>query len=272
MPELPEVETTRRGIEPHILNKRIIQITARTPRLRWPIPKRQLRQQLCNQIIDAVERRGKYLLLRTSAGTLILHLGMSGNLRITSPSCQPGNHDHLDIKFEDDVILRLHDPRKFGAALWTTQDPLKHKLLKKLGPEPIGEMFHGHYLHQCTRNRKQAVKNIIMNSHIVVGIGNIYASEALYLAGIRPGIAAGRISLARYELLVKAIKKVLQDAIKQGGTTLRDFLASDGQPGYFGQYLNVYNRAGKPCNRCGTAIKQTRHRQRSTYYCPDCQH
>jgi formamidopyrimidine-DNA glycosylase len=272
MPELPEVETTRKGIEPHILTKRIVQIIARTPRLRWLIPKRQLNLKLLGQQFFAVERRGKYLLLKAKSGTLILHLGMSGSLRITSPENPPDKHDHLDVQFEDDTVLRLHDPRKFGAALWTTKDPLQHKLLNRLGPEPLDETFTGEYLHQCGRKRKQAIKQMIMNSHIVVGVGNIYASEALFLAGIRPGIAAGRISMTRYHELTKNIKQVLRDSIQQGGTTLRDFLASDGQPGYFSQHLNVYNRAGDPCAKCGTQIKQIKQGQRSTYYCPTCQH
>ena len=272
MPELPEVETTRRGIEPHILGKCICKIIVRTPSLRWPIPKRQLDRQLCKHEILAVERRGKYLLLRARPGTLILHLGMSGSLRITSPEILPDKHDHLDIVFEDDVVLRLHDPRRFGAALWTTKDPLKHKLLKDLGPEPFDEQFTGEYLFQHSRKRKQAIKQFIMDSHTVVGVGNIYASEALFLAGIRPGIAAGRINLARYIILAQEIKKLLKDAIKQGGTTLRDFLASDGKPGYFSQHLNVYGRTGEPCYQCENLIKQIKQGQRSTYYCPVCQH
>lgn len=272
MPELPEVETTRRGIEPHILAKRIIRITARTPRLRWPIPKRQLNLNLLDQHFFAVERRGKYILLRAESGTLILHLGMSGSLRITSLKKSPDKHDHLDIQFEDDTILRLHDPRKFGAALWTTKDPLQHKLLSKLGPEPLDETFTGTHLHDCCRKRKQAIKKIIMNSHIVVGVGNIYASEALFLAGIRPGIAAGRISKTRFDGLARNIKNVLRNSIQQGGTTLQDFTGSDGKPGYFSQHLNVYNRSGEPCTQCGTLIKQITQGQRSTYYCPLCQH
>lgn len=272
MPELPEVETTRRGIEPSILNKRIVKIIARTPCLRWPIPKRQLGLQLVGQEFFAVDRRGKYLLLKTEPGTLILHLGMSGSLRITSPENLPDKHDHLDILFEDDTVLRLHDPRKFGAALWTTKDPLQHKLLCKLGPEPFSKAFNGRHLYHCGHKRKQAVKQMIMNGHIVVGVGNIYASEALFLAGIRPGIAAGRITMARYDRLAQNIKKVLRDATRKGGTTLRNFLASDGRPGYFGQHLNVYNRAGEPCNQCRTPIKKIKQGQRSTYYCPSCQY
>ncbi|MCK4951283.1 MAG: bifunctional DNA-formamidopyrimidine glycosylase/DNA-(apurinic or apyrimidinic site) lyase [Gammaproteobacteria bacterium] len=272
MPELPEVETTRRGIEPHILGRRIRKVIARTPSLRWPIPKRLLNQHMCGQKILAVERRGKYLLLRTKPGTLILHLGMSGSLRITSPEILPDKHDHLDILFEGGVVLRLHDPRRFGAALWTAKDPLKHKLLKDLGPEPFDEQFTGEYLFQRSRKRKQAIKQFIMDGHTVVGVGNIYASEALFLAGIRPGIAAGRTSLARYTILTKIINKLLNDAIKQGGTTLRDFLTSDGKPGYFSQHLNVYSRSGEPCHQCNSLIKQIRQGQRSTYYCPACQH
>lgn len=271
MPELPEVETTRRGIEPHILGNCIHKIIVRTPRLRWPIPKRQLDQQLRNQKILAVERRGKYLLLKARPGTLILHLGMSGSLRITSPEILPDKHDHLDIVFEDGVVLRLHDPRRFGAVLWITKDPLKHKLLKDLGPEPFDKQFSGEYLFDRARKRKLAIKQFIMNSHTVVGVGNIYASEALFLAGIRPGIAAGRISLARYTILAGKIKKVLNEAIRKGGTTLRDFLSSDGKPGYFSQHLNVYGRSGQPCYHCGNLIKQIKQGQRSTYYCPDCQ-
>ena len=271
MPELPEVETTLRGIEPHILGRRILKIIVRTPSLRWPIPKRQLDQHLCKQKILAVERRGKYLLLRTRPGTLILHLGMSGSLRITSPEILPDKHDQLDILFEDSIVLRLHDPRRFGAALWTAKDPLKHKLLKDLGPEPLDTEFNPQYLWQAARKRKVSIKQFIMDSHNVVGVGNIYASESLFRAGIHPRRAAGKVSLENYTLLVRAIKTVIKAAIKQGGTTLRDFTGGDGKPGYFQQRLNVYGRKGEPCRKCAKPISHCVMGQRATYYCTACQ-
>lgn len=270
MPELPEVETTRRGIEPYVSGQRIEKMIVRERRLRWPVQK-GLEQQLCGQRIDKVSRRGKYLLLHAKTGTLIIHLGMSGSLRILPSATAPQKHDHVDIVLSNQQCLRLRDPRRFGCVFWTTTDPLQHDLLKNLGPEPLSEEFDTEYLYTTSRKRKVAIKQFIMNSHIVVGVGNIYANEALFLAGIRPGLAAGRITKPRYHQLVDAIKSVLKNAIKQGGTTLRDFTASDGNPGYFQLQLNVYGRGGEPCHRCGTFIKSLHQGQRATYYCPQCQ-
>lgn len=269
MPELPEVETSRRGIEPHILNKKVTDIIIRQKQLRWPIPAR-LKSQLCGQIIRGVERRGKYILLRTDVGTAILHLGMSGSLRILPTGTPAEKHDHVDIVFTK-TLLRLRDPRRFGALLWTSGDPLQHKLLTKLGPEPLSDAFNAGYLYQLSRSRKVAIKTLIMNSQVVVGVGNIYASESLFAAGISPLRRADRISLARYQHLVNAIKDILQRAIEQGGTTLRDFTQQDGKPGYFQQTLNVYGRGKLPCPDCTAAIKQITQAQRSTFYCPHCQ-
>lgn len=270
MPELPEVETTRRGIEPHICNRSIETVIVRERRLRWPIPA-GLKKTLQGEIVHAVERRGKYLLLRTQSGTVIMHLGMSGSLRITPAHTPAERHDHLDIVFSHGQALRLRDPRRFGAVLWTTRAPEQHKLLKALGPEPLGEAFGENYLFTLSRGRKAAVKNFIMDSHVVVGVGNIYASESLFLAGINPNNAAGRISLQRYQRLVHAIRQVLTAAIAQGGTTLRDFVQENGQPGYFQQSLNVYGKTGAPCPRCAKPIRQITLGQRSTFYCTQCQ-
>ncbi|HEX5340047.1 MAG TPA: bifunctional DNA-formamidopyrimidine glycosylase/DNA-(apurinic or apyrimidinic site) lyase [Gammaproteobacteria bacterium] len=270
MPELPEVETTRRGIEPHLLGRVITALTVRERRLRWPIP-RALLKTLPGQRVEAITRRGKYLLLQTAAGTAILHLGMSGSLRVLTAVTSPQKHDHVDLIFDSGKVLRLRDPRRFGTLLWTTTDPARHKLLRGLGPEPLGGDFTGDYLFERSRQRKLAVKSFIMDSHVVVGVGNIYASESLFLAGIHPERAAGRISEARYAALAKSIRKVLTAAIKAGGTTLRDFVREDGAPGYFRQHLRVYGRDGQPCERCGTTIAQRVTGQRSTYYCPHCQ-
>lgn len=271
MPELPEVETARRGIQPHITAASVTRVVIRQSRLRWPIPAR-LKTLLPGQHIDAVTRRGKYLLLKTDAGSIIIHLGMSGSLRIVDAALAPEKHDHIDIVFATGMALRLRDPRRFGAVLWTNSDPAQHKLLKSLGPEPLEASFTADYLFGRSRGKSVNIKTFIMNSSTVVGVGNIYASEALYLAGINPHTAAGRISLARYTLLVDAIKNVLQQAIDSGGTTLRDFTDGAGRPGYFRQQLNVYGRTGEPCPQCGTAIKSFRQNQRATFYCPQCQH
>lgn len=270
MPELPEVETTRRGIASHIINRCITDVIVRQRQLRWPVPT-NLRKALTGQVISRVERRGKYLLLRMQAGTLLIHLGMSGSLRVLPKSLPAEKHDHVDIVFEKETVLRLRDPRRFGAILWSTRDPLQHKLLKNLGVEPLTKEFSAQYLFQLSRHRKVAIKPLIMDSHIVVGVGNIYANEALFLAGIRPTIAAKRISLQRMEKLVAAIKQVLTNAITSGGTTLRDFTRGDGRPGYFQQQLNVYDRAGQACKQCAAPIKVIRQGQRATYYCNHCQ-
>lgn len=270
MPELPEVETTRRGIEPHLRGQRIKQLIVRQRRLRWPIP-RGLEQKLAGQHIKQVTRRGKYLLLSIGNGTLIIHLGMSGSLRLLPNTTTPGPHDHVDLLLDTGGCLRFTDPRRFGAWLWTDKPVEQHPLLASLGPEPLSEAFNSGYLYPRSRGRKLAVKNFIMNSHIVVGVGNIYANEALFRAGIHPTRAAGRISRQRYARLVDAIKAVLTEAIQQGGTTLRDFVGGEGKPGYFKQQLQVYGRSDAPCPRCMTPIKQRRIGQRSSFYCPNCQ-
>ena len=270
MPELPEVETTRRGIESHILGNTLARVIVHNHSLRWPVP-RNLNKALAGLKVESLTRRGKYLLLGFPCGTVIIHLGMSGSLRVVSCDTTRNKHDHVEFVFQDTQCLRLRDPRRFGAVLFTTADPLHHKLLAHLGPEPLQRTFTGKYLYEHARGRKVAVKLFIMNSVIVVGVGNIYANEALFLAGIHPKRLAGRLSAERYDRLAKAIKKVLRAAIKSGGTTLRDFTAEDGRPGYFQQKLNVYGKAGKPCPVCGSSIKHITLGQRATYYCPHCQ-
>lgn len=270
MPELPEVETTRRGIAPHLIGRWVVAVVVREPRLRQPIPT-ELPRELTGQTVTAVERRAKYLLLRTTGGTLILHLGMSGSLRLVAAESPPGKHDHLDLRLDDGRALRLTDPRRFGLALWTRDDPLAHPLLAGLGPEPLSEAFQGGCLHRAAAGRRAAVKLLAMDNKVVVGVGNIYANESLFLAGIHPARAAGRVSAARYDRLAESIKGVLSAAIKAGGTTLRDFVGGDGKPGYFAQQLRVYGREGEPCLACGTAIRSVRLGQRSTFYCPHCQ-
>ena len=270
MPELPEVETTRRGIAPHALGQRVTQVIVRNPRLRQPVSP-QLATALAGQTIHAIDRRGKYLLLRSGAGTVIIHLGMSGNLRVLSASTPVEKHDHVDIVLASGQCLRLRDPRRFGAVVWTDDDPLQHTLLRNLGPEPLDNDFTEAHLYQRSRGRTLSVKQFIMDSHIVTGVGNIYASESLFLAGIHPGSSAGRIALKRYGRLTAAIKQVLNAAIIQGGTTLRDFYNGEGKPGYFQQQLNVYGRASEPCHSCQRPITQLRQGQRSTFYCAGCQ-
>jgi len=270
MPELPEVETTRQGIAPHLIGQTVVQVVVRERRLRWPIPF-ELEHDLPGQTIHQVQRRAKYLLLPTATGTVLLHLGMSGSLRIVPATLPARKHDHVDILLAGGVCLRLTDPRRFGAMLWTTEAPEQHPLLRHLGPEPLGDAFTADYLHAQARNRTTAVKSFIMDGRIVVGVGNIYANEALFLAGINPQRAAGRIALVRYATLVTSIRQVLSDAIRQGGTTLRDYVGGSGDPGYFKQQLCVYDRAHLPCRRCGTPIRLRRLGQRATYDCPRCQ-
>lgn len=271
MPELPEVETSRRGIEPHIVNKKVKDVIIRQHQLRWPIP-RSLPQKITSRKLLHVGRRGKYLLLAFDGdNTVIIHLGMSGSLRICTAATAAGKHDHIDFVFSNRKILRLTDPRKFGCVLWTDQPVEQHKLLSKLGPEPLSDEFDGEHLYSQSRKRSCSIKSLIMNSRIVVGVGNIYASEALFMAGINPKRKAGSLTKPRCQRLATAIKKILESAIKQGGTTLRDFTREDGQPGYFAQKLNVYGRAGEPCPECGKAIKQITQQNRSTFYCGHCQ-
>ncbi len=270
MPELPEVETTRRGIAPHVEGHRVSGVTVRQRQLRWPVPK-GLGRTLAGQRLESVERRGKYLLLRFERGTVIIHLGMSGSLRLVPEDTPAQKHDHVDIAFDTGRILRLHDPRRFGAVLHTRGNPLDHELLAHLGPEPLGTGFDGAHLFQLSRNRRAPVKAFIMDSKIVVGVGNIYASEALFLAGIHPRRPAGRIGAARYDRLAASIRDVLTAAIRAGGTTLRDFTDSNGRPGYFARHLHVYGREGEPCPGCGIPIRQEVIAQRASYYCPACQ-
>jgi len=270
MPELPEVETTRRGIASHIEGQRVSEVVVRQPRLRWPVPAR-LKKELCGQRINTVRRRGKYLLLESAAGTVILHLGMSGSLHVVETGTPPEKHDHIDIVFANGRCLRLRDPRRFGAVLWTTRPVERHKLLQALGPEPLSDGFDTDYLFHVSRGRRVSIKAFIMDSKVVVGVGNIYASESLFMAGIHPKSAAGRVSRVRYERLVAAIRQVLNEAIAQGGTTLRDFTNSEGKPGYFQQQLRVYGRAGEVCLNCDGRIRSLQLGQRNTFYCPQCQ-
>jgi len=270
MPELPEVETTRKGISAAITNQSIDSVIVRDYRLRWPIPK-TLKQQLPGQTINSVARRGKYLLLNTDTHCVIIHLGMSGHLRIVTQDVPVKKHDHVDIKFNDQLILRYNDPRRFGAILWTNEDPLKHERLIKLGVEPLTEQFDAELLYKNSRSRTIPVKTYIMNGSLVVGVGNIYACESLFMAGIDPRKAANTISHKRYQRLCDAIKSVLSKAIKAGGTTLKDFKKSDGKPGYFAQELKVYGRATKECVACGRKIKSVLISQRNTFWCSACQ-
>lgn len=270
MPELPEVETTRLGIEPHLEGQVIKQVIIRDYRLRWAIDS-DLPSKLAGLRIISIARRGKYLLLQFKKGTLLIHLGMSGSLRVLKKIIPPKKHDHLDLILENGTCLRLTDPRRFGAVLWTTEDLTKHKLLKALGPEPLSREFTATYLFNKTRTKKAAIKLLIMDSKIVVGVGNIYANEALFKAGIHPTSPAKTIDKEHYQKLVLAIKKTLSAAIKKGGTTLRDFTSSEGQPGYFSNSLQVYGRGKLPCFRCKTKLQEIKQGQRSTVFCPRCQ-
>lgn len=271
MPELPEVETTRQGISPHIQGRQVSSVIIRHHQLRWPIDP-ELPTRLQRKKLLQVDRRGKYLLLAFHHGHLLIHLGMSGSLRIVNPKKEPPQkHDHVDIIFSGDHCLRFHDPRRFGSILWTQEAPETHKLLAKLGPEPLSDAFSAEYLFAASRKRKKDVKTFIMDSHIVVGVGNIYANESLFTAGIRPTKAASKLTRKNCERWVADIKAVLQRSITQGGTTLRDFVGGDGKPGYFAQQLNVYGRGGEPCVTCSHPLKEIRQAQRTTVYCSRCQ-
>lgn len=291
MPELPEVETTRRGLSPHLAGRRVLGAVLRRPDLRWPIAP-EIEAVLPGQRIEAVRRRAKYLLLDTAAGSALLHLGMSGSLRVLPAGTPAGVHDHVDLQLEAngagvEQVLRFNDPRRFGCLLWEPVDQT-HALLRGLGPEPliedgegaasaasgpdrIGPAFTGDYLFALSRGRRTPVKSFLMDQRVVVGVGNIYAAEALFEAGISPLRAAGRVSRGRYGLLAHAVQRILRQAIARGGTTLRDFLAPDGAPGYFEQELSAYGRGGEPCPRCGRALKQASIGQRTTAWCPRCQ-
>ncbi len=270
MPELPEVETTRCGIEPHLHQQTIAEIIIRQHSLRWPVDP-TLPVILPKQKIKQITRRGKYILLHCTRGTLLIHLGMSGNLRILLEPTTATKHDHIDLILKNKVCLRFNDPRRFGCLLWIEQDPLQHNLLKNLGPEPLTATFNSDYLYQQSRSRSTAVKTFIMDGNVVVGVGNIYANEALFLAGIHPEKPAKVISKQQYKKLVTTIKQVLKAAIKQGGTTLRNFITSDGKPGYFKQKLKVYGRGNMPCLTCKTILKEIRLGQRTTVFCGRCQ-
>ncbi|MFY9315141.1 MAG: bifunctional DNA-formamidopyrimidine glycosylase/DNA-(apurinic or apyrimidinic site) lyase [Burkholderiales bacterium] len=268
MPELPEVEVTRRGIEPHLVGRPIAAVVVREPRLRWRVPRAV--GALAGREVRSVKRRGKYLLLDCGDGHLILHLGMSGSLRLVARGSVPGKHDHFDLAVGQQV-LRLRDPRRFGAVLWTTQPPERHPLLRHLGIEPLSRALDGRRLHALTRASRVRIKPFLMDGRRIVGVGNIYASESLFLAGIDPRRRAGRLSVADCARLATAVKRTLRTAIRAGGSTLRDFVGSDGAEGYFQRRAWVYDRAGEKCRRCGTAIRCVVQGQRATYFCPSCQ-
>ena len=270
MPELPEVETTRRGLAAHLTGLTIKDVIVRNAKLRWPIPN-NLPNLLCGHTILSLKRRAKYLLLNSGNGTLILHLGMSGSLRILPAVVPPEKHDHFDLLLNNGSIMRLRDPRRFGAVLWHDGDVYNHPLFASLGPEPLEDEFNTRYLHKASRGRSVSIKQFIMNNHMVVGVGNIYANEALFRAGIKPQLAAGKLSLPRCAKLVEEIRTTLAEAIDLGGSTLRDFVNSSGQPGYFQQHYWVYGRSGETCRRCSSSIKQLRQGQRSSFYCRVCQ-
>lgn len=270
MPELPEVETTRRGIEPLVVNKTVARVVIHNPALRWPVPD-ELREELLGQNLHTLARRSKYLLFGFDRGTLIVHLGMTGHLRVTSSGAERRKHDHVEVIFTDGSALRYNDSRRFGAILWTAGEPLQHERLAALGPEPFDPGFNAAYLFHLSRGRKVAVKPFLMDAKVVVGVGNIYASEALFRAGIAPARAAGKVSKAAFERLVSAVRGILEEAICAGGTTIRDFADSQGRPGYFKQELRVYGRRGEACTACGSLITQIRLGQRSTFFCMKCQ-
>ncbi len=270
MPELPEVETTRRGLAPMLDGQRIEQVRVHERRLRWPLP-RDFEPALAGRRVLGVQRRAKYLLIRTDGGTLLVHLGMSGSLRGADPATPRKKHDHVEILLSSGRCLRFNDPRRFGSMHLVLGDAAAHPLLRHLGPEPLSDGFDADYLHQRTRGRRVAIKLLLMNAQIVVGVGNIYASEALFHAGVAPGRAAGRLSRAEAARIVAAVRKVLAAAIRVGGTTLRDYVSADGTPGYFSQKLYVYERACEPCRNCATPVKHRVQGQRSTYWCPTCQ-
>ncbi|MDR2220757.1 MAG: bifunctional DNA-formamidopyrimidine glycosylase/DNA-(apurinic or apyrimidinic site) lyase [Methylobacillus sp.] len=269
MPELPEVETTLRGLERPLKDRIIAQVTVRNPALRWPVPK-NLNALLCGQAVRRLSRRAKYLLIHFDHGTLIVHLGMSGCLCHLETFEPPGKHDHVDLQFDNGAVLRLRDPRRFGAVLWA-QELESHPVIARLGIEPLDDAFNGAWLHRGLRSRTSAIKPTLMDGHLVVGVGNIYASESLFRARINPKLPAHKLSRSRCERLAQEIKATLNDAIRAGGSSLRDFFGVDGNPGYFQQEYYVYARAGEPCKVCSTEIKAIKQGQRSTFYCPRCQ-
>ena len=270
MPELPEVETTRRGLLPHVVGRRIEGVVVRNRHLRWPVP-RGLERHVVGERVRDIRRRGKYLLFECGEGHLLVHLGMSGRLSLVSEDAPPRRHDHVDLRLDDRRALRLTDPRRFGAFLWLPDPAERHVLLRDLGMEPLESAFDGAALHRLAQGRRVAVKQFLMNSRIVTGVGNIYASEALHRAGIHPERSAGRISRARWDRLAVAIRETLENALAAGGTTLRDYASAEGRPGGFQAQCAVYGRAGLPCRACGAPIRAVRQGQRSTFYCPRCQ-
>ena len=270
MPELPEVETTRRGLEKLLVGQRIRTVVVRDRRLRQPVPRR-LPQLVAGAIIRSLERRGKYLLVDCGTGTLIVHLGMSGRLWVVRDDAAPTPHDHIDLVLDNGTVVRLRDPRRFGLVLWRAGDALAHPLLRNIGPEPLSAAFDGSVLYAATRNRGAAIKHVLMDSHAVAGLGNIYANEALFRAGTSPRTAARRLSRERCSVLAAKIRETLELAIGAGGSSLRDYVASDGMAGNYQSQFLVYDRAGEPCTRCGTKIRGIRQGQRSTFYCPKCQ-
>ncbi|HQN66018.1 MAG TPA: bifunctional DNA-formamidopyrimidine glycosylase/DNA-(apurinic or apyrimidinic site) lyase [Methylophilus sp.] len=269
MPELPEVEITRRGLIP-LVGQTVKEVLIRNANMRWPIPA-HLPVTLAHQQIKSLERRAKYILVKFDAGTLLLHLGMSGRICLLDRNYPPEKHDHFDILFDSGHLMRLRDPRRFGAVLWTANSPESHMLISNLGPEPLSDSFDANYLHMQLASRDAAIKVAIMDSHLVVGVGNIYASESLFRAKIHPQMPAKDLSETACQRLVNAIKQTLQDALAAGGSSLRDFFGADGNPGYFQQDYFVYGRAGQPCKVCGQQIRNIRLGQRSTFYCDQCQ-
>jgi formamidopyrimidine-DNA glycosylase len=270
MPELPEVETTRRGLAPHVIGRRIIEVVVRDPRLRWPITA-DFAPTLAGRRIEALRRRAKYLIMELDRGAAILHLGMSGALSLVAAGTPAAKHDHVDVVIEGGSTLRLTDPRRFGSLHYVAGDPEQHPLLRPLGPEPLSTRFTPEHLHHVTRGRRASIKETLMNARVVVGVGNIYASEALFRAGIDPRAAAGSIGIRRYAKLVEAVRATLADAIRAGGSSLRDWRHADGSLGYFQQQYFVYGRTGEACRRCAAPIRELRQGQRATYFCARCQ-
>ena len=270
MPELPEVETTRRGVAPNVERQKVTEVRIYDRRLRWPVP-RDLPRRLIGRVIDRVDRRSKYLLFRLGPDTLIVHLGMTGSLRVYRDPPPKRAHDHVDLEFANGVVLRYHDPRRFGAVLWSPRSAQAHPLLAALGPEPFAPQFDADYLYGATRKRRAPIKLVLMDSHVVVGVGNIYANESLFRAGIHPARAANRISRERFGRLVNAVRETLTDAIAKGGSTLRDYVDSSGEPGTFQLDYYAYGRAGEPCRVCRSTLRSARLGGRATVYCPACQ-
>ncbi|HTS22923.1 MAG TPA: bifunctional DNA-formamidopyrimidine glycosylase/DNA-(apurinic or apyrimidinic site) lyase [Casimicrobiaceae bacterium] len=270
MPELPEVETTRRGVAPHVERQKVTAVRIYDRRLRWPVP-RDLPRRLVGRRIDRVDRRSKYLLFRLGEDTLLVHMGMTGSLRVFTRLPPRQTHDHIDLEFANGVVLRYRDPRRFGAVLWSPGGQPEHPLLARLGVEPFSPGFDGEYLHHAARGRRVAIKLLLMDSHIVVGVGNIYANESLFRAGIRPDRPANRIAPLRLARLADAVRETLTEAIAKGGSSLRDYVDSRGEPGYFQLDYYVYGRAGEPCRVCGAPIRMRRLGGRATYYCVSCQ-